>query len=91
MRIVNEWNHKGWKFTVFHHNMKYHVKVEDSRVEQSYKIQDIVGFDIKKLQSIMTTDEMTKRILLTFQSLHEAHRLLHEGFVEDEEEFDTII
>ena len=93
MRIGKEWNHRGWKFTVFHQAAKYHVKIEDGPVEQSYKIMDIDGFNLDQLKDNMTNLSMSEQIRQIFSKLHLAHRELHEGFISEslDDTFDIII
>jgi hypothetical protein len=93
MRIVKEWNHQGWKFTVFHHAAKYHVKIEDGPVEHSFKIMDVDGFDLDRLKDIITNSSMSQQIHKIFIDLHRAHKELHDGFISQaiDDTFDTII
>jgi len=40
MRIVGEIEHPNLKITIFHHENKYSVQVEDGQVSQNYKFRE---------------------------------------------------
>ena len=93
MRIIKEWTDRTWKYTMFYHNNRYTLKVENGSSEQVYKLADLPddpsstieslsaekGYQ-QKIESIFTAQEQIKRELLS--GIHAEH---------EEDEFEDII
>lgn len=56
MRVVKEIPHPRFKITVFSWNNKYIIKIEDSHLEQSFKIDatEIAGLD--EIEAMLTEE-----------------------------------
>ncbi len=93
MRIVNEWNHRNWKYTLFHHQMKHSLKVENGTTEQWYKLYDIDAEQIPAIKSYTLSPLMLQKIAKHFAMLDETRSdilsEIHGGG--EEEEFEDII
>lgn len=94
MRIVKDWNVNRWKFTLFHYQMKYSLKIEDGSTEQWYKFKDIDDSQVAKIITTFTQPDILKSIGDNFNylnsSLSQIQNLL-KSENSDEEEFDDII
>lgn len=93
MRIVNEWSKLNKKYTLFHYNMKYTLKIEDHLTEQSYKLGDIPNFDIDRLKEALDSDDLKYLIRQNFNNIHITHQNIISFIIKDAEfdDFESII
>lgn len=56
MRIVDEWDNQGIKFTAFIMNGKYSLKAETNLLEQTFKFRDGQISTIDHLKGLLTDD-----------------------------------
>ncbi len=93
MRIIKEWNTHGWKYTMFYHNNRYTLKVENGSTEQVFKLGDLNDDPSAKIQ-LLSSDKSFQKQFETVFNTQESMKLdiLHSlRTSEDEDEFDDII
>ncbi len=92
MRIVKDWNKGQWKFTLFHYQLKFSLKIEDGTTEQWYKFRDIEPENLDTLITIMSQDSISALIKENFDRLNKTMDIINAQLPESEhEEFDDIL
>ena len=94
MRIIKEWNKQHWKFTMFFHNNRYTMKVENGSTEQVYKLWDLSDNPSDILSEATLTPHIAQKIQDIFQSQQSLKNEL-QGSIQTcndiEDEFDEIL
>jgi hypothetical protein len=93
MRIIKEWNDQTWKYTMFYHNNRYTLKVENGSSEQVYKLADLADDPSSMIETLSSQEHYRQKIESIFTLQEQAKReLLSEIYSQQgEDEFDDII
>ena len=93
MRIIKEWNTHAWKYTMFYHNNRYTLKVENGSTEQVFKLGDLSNDPSTKIQKISSDKRFQQQFEIIFgaQENLKLDILGSLGTSVDEDEFDDII
>ncbi len=94
MRIIKEWNKQNWKFTMFFHNNRYTMKVENDSTEQVYKLSDLSDNPSSVLSEATLTPHIAQKIQDIFQSQQSLKSELQSSIqtsTDVEDEFDEIL
>ena len=91
MRIIKEWNIEGYRFTMFHHNNRYSMKIENGSTEQILKFGDLTADPSNTFLSKSSDKLILNQIINSFKQQEELKQNLLDHLAPEEEEFDTII
>ncbi len=93
MRIIKDWTTHAWKFTMFYHNNRYTLKVENGSSEQVFKLGDLSDDPSVKIQMLSSVKNFHQQFEAIFgaQEKIKIDILGSLGSSEDEDEFDDII
>jgi len=90
MRITDEWNHDGYKVTVFHMNNRYSIKLEKDLLEQTYKFREGQIKNSNHLKTLLN-NEFYEEVTMGFKKMMDSRAQLLRSDNQDEPQFPSII
>ena len=90
MRIIREAKVNDWKVTLFKHDGKYTLQIENIHLIQSYKLRERNTEEMDQIWQKVTTGDLSKSLHSVFDQMGK----IQSGFNKtdtEEDEFDTII
>ena len=92
MRIVHSFNAASIKITLFHHESKYSIKVQDAGYEISYTLGDQVFQDIaNQLEFYFQNPAIVTHFKELMQGIHESKMAMLSELSTDHTSFDEIL
>jgi len=86
MRIIQEFNIDHYKCTLFHHNEKYTLQVEDTNYLIQFKLGGCTSEQVNNIQSTMKHSKLKYQIEKSFSRVHDNRIVLDSLLMSQEEE-----
>ena len=91
MRVVEEFNHRGLKCTVFHYNSKYSLQIENERFQQKYKLSKANTMDeVARICDAVKAGEVDYMLKKAFIAMEEVGLHFNAG-TENLDDFEELI
>lgn len=91
MRSVKEFNVNQIKCTLFLHNMKYSLQVEDEAYQFIFKLGDKEAKEIENIEDTLNRPATLQYLLKTFSILHDTRLVIERELNFDKDEFEEVI
>ncbi|MEL6122463.1 MAG: hypothetical protein AAFR14_01975 [Bacteroidota bacterium] len=91
MRVIREWNHDRFKCTLFKHEMRYTLQIEDERLSVSYKMGDVDLSDLSAVQRSLRVPELNEELQRAFGALFDFSFLMDKTLFPRDETLPNLI
>jgi len=91
MRTVKEFNISHVKCTLFHHNMKYSLQIEDDAYSFILKLGDKEAKQLEQLEEVTNRPVIIQYIQKSFSILHDTRLVMEKELNIEGDEFEEVI
>ena len=91
MRSIKEFNINKIKCTLFLHNMKYSLQVEDESYQFNFKLGNKEAQEIANIEDALNTPASIQYLLKSFSMLHDTRLVIERELNFEKDEFEEVI
>lgn len=91
MRSIKEWNVKGRKYTLLHHNMKYQLRIDDLSTTLLIKLGDIDDDIISRIEDTTASTSLSGVLDAAMHSVGQYRSELLDLLLDNNDLYDIVI